>query len=70
MMMKELDEKTNERKELEKITKKLDKKFPDARIGFKARIGEKWYRKSRVGKDESLWVQDKYRSNINYSIEF
>ena len=65
-MMKELDE----RKELEKITKKLDKKFPDARIGFKAKIGEKWYKKSRIGKETSLWVQDKYRTEIRYGGTF
>jgi hypothetical protein len=48
------------------FSKKLNKKHPDVRFGFKAKLkttsGEKWF----VKMNNNLWIQDRYKINITY----
>ena len=48
------------------FSKKLNKKHPDVRFGFKAKLktdsGEKWF----VKMNNTLWIQDRYKINITY----
>lgn len=73
-----------DRKEMIKQSKKLNKKFPEARIGFKAKIilkspsGEKkefWFIKTKEIETSktssfSIWIPDRYKIGTKFGKEY
>lgn len=68
-----------DKKELLALSKRLNKKHPDVKAGFKAKLiqknasGEKkevWYVKTETIQERiSLWIPDRYKAGIKYGKE-